>query len=361
MIADYVATAAVEIARMVNHGQVTAVEIARMALARLDQVDGWANAFRTVEREGAVVAARQVDRLVASGAVLPLAGVPIGVKAKTGRAAFVRAGCVVLGTTSVPGPGTPWRTWGRNDRGLTLNPWHSERSPGGSSAGSAVAVATGVVPIATGGDGAGSVRIPAAWCGVIGVKVTSGDVVAPGVLAAWPQDAKAAAEVLLGRELDPRAAAGVWSGDLGFATTDPEQAAVARESIRVPLEDIAVDLVDPQEAWFRHRAGEGVDVSENLRRLAAIFERVDLILTPTTPNPPHGHDGPGATMSTALTWLFNLTGHPAASIPAGFTEDGCPVGLQVIARRGREEDLLAPIRPQWTQAPIRPPASPPPR
>lgn len=65
-----------------------------------------------------------------------------------------------------------------------------------------------------------------------------------------------------------------------------------------------------------------------------------MLLTPTTPNPPHGHEGPGDRYSTALTWAFNLSGHPAASIPAGFGPDGCPVGLQVVARHGEEEVLL---------------------
>ncbi|MDX3135424.1 amidase family protein, partial [Streptomyces europaeiscabiei] len=80
--------------------------------------------------------------------------------------------------------------------------------------------------------------------------------------------------------------------------------------------------------------------AENDRRLAAVFAEADLILTPTTPNAPHGHDGPGDRYSTALTWAFNLSGHPAMSIPAGFDSDGCPVGLQLVARHGEEELLL---------------------
>jgi amidase len=68
---------------------------------------------------------------------------------------------------------------------------------------------------------------------------------------------------------------------------------------------------------------------------------IDLIATPVTPNPPHGHDGPGDAMSVALTWAFNISGHPAIAIPAGMTSAGEPVGLQLIARRHQEADLLA--------------------
>ncbi|MET9230440.1 amidase family protein [Lentzea sp. NPDC003310] len=72
-----------------------------------------------------------------------------------------------------------------------------------------------------------------------------------------------------------------------------------------------------------------------------MFETADLLLTPTTPGPPHGHDGPGERINTALTWAFNLSGHPAISIPAGFDSCGLPVGLQAVARHGREADLVA--------------------
>lgn len=72
-----------------------------------------------------------------------------------------------------------------------------------------------------------------------------------------------------------------------------------------------------------------------------LFAEHDVLATPTTPNPPHGHQGPGDVMSVALTWAFNITGHPAISIPAGRTGTGEPVGLQLVARPGREADLLS--------------------
>lgn len=122
-----------------------------------------------------------VDQSVAEGVHLPLAGVPIAVKASEGVNSWqpqrlIEAGCVPVGATSVLAKGTQWRTWGYTDRGPTCNPYFLDRSPGGSSADSAVAVAMGMVPLATGSDGAGSVRLPAAWCGVLRLKPTNGRV-----------------------------------------------------------------------------------------------------------------------------------------------------------------------------------------
>lgn len=339
---------ATDIAMWVTSGTFSAVDVVEEALGRLDRVEGWLRAFHVVDREAAMKTAREVDQRIERGEHLPLAGVPIGVKRgerPLQRERLMRAGCVPIGETTVPS-GTPWQTWGRNDRGPTSNPWNPDRTPGGSSAGSAAAVAAGVVPLATGVDGAGSLRIPAAWCGVLGIKVTAGalpdrrpdDLAAVGPLARSPEDAKRYLEVVLGRELKTTTRlTAAWSDTLGFADTDEEQAATARACAErlTTITDLDIRLEDPRQAWFartRH--------PENDRRLNEIFEQVDLIMTPTTPNPPHGHDGPGKRMSTSLTWAFNLSGHPAASVPAGFDHQGMPVGLQVVARKNREADLI---------------------
>nr|WP_051865442.1 amidase [Streptomyces griseus] len=403
-----------EIAEAVGSRRLTAVDVVASALERIGRVDPELCAFTEVWEEEALRRALEVDARVAAGERPPLAGVPVGVKGRHGlRTAgpLLAAGCVPVGATSVPGPGTPWQTWGLGRHGRTVNPWRADRTPGGSSAGSAAAVAAGLVPLATGSDGAGSVRIPAAWCGVVGLKTTNGHLptsdrtglAAPGVLARRASDAEAYWRVMCGedvRRLTPggagppgrwgeairRAVSGetvrrpapgeatqwssavptaVWSADLGFADTDPEPAALAHAAalrladsgvIRLVRPYTSLRLEDPAPAWLALRSSAAatlrspgapdLDAAHRLRavndrRLSALFGEAELLLTPTTPNAPHGHDGPGHRYSTALTWAFNLSGHPAVSVPAGLGADGCPVGLQLVAPHGRETLLLA--------------------
>lgn len=329
-------------------------------------------AFIEVWGEEALRRAGEVDARVDAGERLPLAGVPIGVKGRHGlRTAgpLLAAGCVAVGATSVPGPGTAWQTWGRGRHGRTVNPWRHDRTPGGSSAGSAAAVAAGLVPLATGSDGAGSVRIPAAWCGVVGLKAGNGrlpstdrtGLMAPGVLARSVGDVSAYWSVMSGEEPGSGSSppVAVWSADLGFDDPDPDIVAVAHAgavrlaeagALRLVRPGIPLRLEDPASAWLALRT-PGADPTaahriraENDRRLDALFADAELLLTPTAPTPPHGHDGPGDRYSTALTWAFNLSGHPAISIPVGFGPDGCPVGLQLVAPRGREDLLLWTVR-----------------
>ncbi|MDQ0715492.1 amidase [Streptomyces luteogriseus] len=362
------------------------------ALDRIERADPQLCAFVEVWGEEALRRAGEVDgRLDRRGAdpSLPLAGVPVAVKGRHGlRTAgpLLAAGAVAVGATSVPGPGTPWQTWGLGARGRTVNPWRADRTPGGSSAGAAAAVAAGLVPLATGSDGAGSVRIPAAWCGVAGLKTTSGrlpsgdrtGLAVPGVLARTATDAELWWRVV-SEEPAPAEAAlpvtAVWSSDLGFAGPDPEPVALARAAVerleaagvvRLVRPRMPLRLTDPGPAWLALRtrgagpAGAepgGTDLAgaervraENDRRLTALFADAELLLTPTAPTAPHGHEGPGDRYSTSLTWAFNLSGHPALSLPAGFGGDGCPAGLQLVAPHGREALLLAVAREAETRA-----------
>ncbi|CAL9458516.1 amidase [Streptomyces sp. enrichment culture] len=357
-----------EIADAVCAGARRAVDVVAGSLARIERADPVLCAFLDVWDEEALRRAAEVDARVAAGERLPLAGVPVAVKGRRGlRAAepLLAAGAVVVGATSVPGPGTPWQTWGLGAHGRTVNPWRADRTPGGSSAGAAVAVAAGLVPLATGADGAGSVRIPAAWCGVTGLKVTggrfpSGDrtgLAAPGILARTAADAGLWWRVVSARDAPPPRLplTAVWSPRLGFASPDPEPVALARAAVgrlvaagvvRLARPPVRPSLLDPGPAWLTLRT-PGADPGDahrvraaNDARLRGLFSRADLLLTPTAPTAPHGHDGPGDTYSTALTWAFNLGGHPALSIPAGVGTDGCPAGLQLVAPHDREDLLL---------------------
>ncbi|MFD4797646.1 amidase [Streptomyces anulatus] len=351
------------------------------ALERIGRLDPALHAFIEVWPDEALARERE-----ATARRLPLGGLPFAVKGPSGIRSFaarrlIAAGGSPVGATSVPGPGTHWQTWGLGAHGRTVNPWRADRTPGGSSAGSAVAVASGMAELATGSDGAGSVRIPAAWCGVFGLKTTNGLLPSPdrsglasaGVLARSAAAAEPYLRHVLGGggpdavpaqplPLSPPVPLSlplpaVYSEDLGFAEVDPEVAAVVRAAVdrlvaagTVRLLGRDAALLDPVGAWTAVRSGspddpEAVRVRRtNDERLDALLAGGALLLTPVTPNRPHGHEGPGDLYSTALTWAFNLSGHPAASLPAGFTGDGCPVGLQLAAARGADVRLLAAAR-----------------
>ncbi|MGF1646657.1 MAG: amidase [Kineosporiaceae bacterium] len=370
----YRAASGVGLARLVSARRVSAVEVASAALREIEELDGHLRAFVEVWAERALAMAADVDRRIADGEALPLAGVPLALKASEGLDSdqahrLLSAGCVPLGTTAVPGPGTEWKTWGLTPGGRTRNPRHQERTPGGSSAGSAVAVAAGMTPLATGSDGAGSIRIPAAWCGVVGLKTTTGllpprdraGFTAGGVLVRHPHDAgayldavaptTAAGPTAASRSRGPRVA---WSATLGYAAPDEMILdTVRRGAARLFGDDVTdVDLVlhDPAEAWASARGRLPVPMGDarqralraaNDRALADLFAEADVLLTPTTPHPPHGHDGPGQRVHVALTWAFNLSGHPAITVPVGHDPDGLPVGLQMVAPHGHDRLLIA--------------------
>ncbi|HEX2419478.1 MAG TPA: amidase family protein, partial [Micromonosporaceae bacterium] len=228
----WVGATAASIARAVRRGDASATEVVDQHLARIKTVDREVAAFRVIRTVNALAEAEIVDELPdLSG--LPLAGVPIAVKENVpvvgerpclGSAATLRdpadadhetvrrlrgAGAVVVGLTRMPELGL-FATTDDQDV-ITRNPWRLDRTPGGSSGGSAAAVASGAVPIALGNDGLGSIRVPAACCGLVGLKPGRGVVpaglsehdwfglVENGVLARTVGDAAIGFAVLAGR------------------------------------------------------------------------------------------------------------------------------------------------------------------
>ncbi|MGW4438363.1 amidase [Streptomyces sp. NPDC004596] len=192
-----------ESARALARGEVTSRELVEQALARIEAARPTLNAFRLVRAEAALAEAEAADRELAAGVRRPLLGVPVAVKddmdvageptafgcrgefpPAAADAEAVRrlraAGAVIVGKTNTCELGQ-WPFTEGPAFGETRNPWHTGHTPGGSSGGSAAAVAAGLVPAALGSDGAGSVRIPASWTHLVGIKPQRGRI------STWPR------------------------------------------------------------------------------------------------------------------------------------------------------------------------------
>lgn len=191
---------ATELAALIHRGELAAVDLVAAALARIGALDGRVNAFVDLWAEEALETAAAIG----PGDPRPFAGVPTAIKNNRGVAGkrltfgssfpgeatasedahvtrrLREAGFVLLGATNLPEWGITPVTEPRRF-GPTRNPWDLARTPGGSSGGSAAAVASGMLPVAHGNDGGGSIRIPAACCGLVGLKPQRGRIsLAPG-------------------------------------------------------------------------------------------------------------------------------------------------------------------------------------
>lgn len=343
-------------------------------------------------------ALRAAERLEPTG---PLAGVPFLIKARTPPESpiltrLIAAGAIPIGWATRARPGATSLTFGWNGREYTRNPWDLERSPGGSTAGGAAAVAAGVVPLATGGDSGGSLRIPASFCGIVGFKGTYGRIPRPGgralgglttagVIGADLDDVILATSIASGpHRLDPTSLphwpvptepvlARRWRvayfSTLGRWPADPGVDRVVRERLAgcgVEVVDVPLELAPTDEAWSvlsgldNGRGAEAAAANRareirdfNNTALADLFAEVDALVTPTTLTVAHGYDQHEESIVTGdPCWVFNVTGHPAVSVPAGLA-DGLPVGAQIVAPHGADELALAVARQVLTD--LRPP------
>jgi aspartyl-tRNA(Asn)/glutamyl-tRNA(Gln) amidotransferase subunit A len=300
-----------DLAEWVRAGKVGARELVQHALDRIEILDEQVNAFTAVDGDRALASARAIDERVVRGEeVGELAGIPLAVKDLEDAAGFVTshgsaawadaapapsdsilvsrlkaAGCVVVGKTNTPELG--WKGETENATfGATRNPWNLAHSPGGSSGGSAAAIAAGMVPLATGSDGGGSIRIPSALCGLSGMKpslgrVPNGGPEAPGwqflstrgPVARRLCDIVYALDQVIGPDPTdltslpmpepswlaalekPHAPLKVaWSPTLGYADVDAEVREVCERGVRV-LADLGaeiteVDTVFPEDPVF---------------------------------------------------------------------------------------------------------------
>jgi amidase len=263
---------ATELATMIGSREISSRELVEASLRRIDELQPQINAFTHVAHESAPAAAAEID----AGDARPFAGVPIAIKdnrpvagmpitmcsdlfgdfVAAHDAYLVRrlreAGFVIVGKTTLPEMGILPTTESRRF-GPTRNPWDLERTPGGSSGGSAAAVAGEMVPIAHGNDGGGSLRIPAACCGLVGLKPSRGRVsvgpdagdsllVQDGVLTRTVAETAALLDLLVGYELGDATWAPSEEPFAEFAARDPGRLRIGL-ALTPPLEGAAVDSV----------------------------------------------------------------------------------------------------------------------
>ncbi|MEJ2292273.1 MAG: amidase family protein [Deinococcales bacterium] len=464
-----VTLSATELAQLIRRRSVSPVEVVEAHLGAIERRNASINAYVTVLADEALQAAREAERRLLGGAVVgPLHGVPYALKDLFETRAGVRttygsllfrdhvadrtatpvarleaAGAIVLGKTNTPEFGYK----GTTDNllfGPTSTPFAPGKNAGGSSGGSAAAVAAGLAPLAEGSDGGGSIRIPAALCGVYGFKATFGRVASAarpdgfllhtpyahaGPLTRTVEDAALMLQAMVGADprdplslpdLDEDLVAATrapvnglrvaYSPDFGGFPVEPRVREVVERAVTA-LEEQGAHVERVEQTWsrphqelaamwtrtsavraaesavsmgragldlfgeqggaldpdYRHKLELGREVGAVAYRLddvlrteafdavQDVFDRYDLLVTPTLSIAGIDNAADGTTRGPAevegqavdpfigwcLTYPINFTGHPAASVPAGFTEDGLPVGLQLVGRRFEDARVLA--------------------
>jgi len=441
---------AADLGRMIRSRAISPVELVKIFIRRIEAVNPLVNAFCTLTFEGALEEARQAEQAVMDGKPLgPLHGVPFAIKdlvyvkgvrnmrgskiyehfVPTEDAPLVerlkRAGGILMGKTTTPEFGFK----GTTDSpltGITRNPWNLEMTPGGSSGGAAAQVAAGMTPLAVGTDGGGSIRNPASFAGIYGLKPTFGRVpVYPASsldslshagpmtrtvedaalmlsIMAGPDDSdglclEGAPDDYVGRLRDGIKGLRVaWSPNLGFVPVVEKEvaeitarAARAFEELGCHVEEVtATGIEDPLPIhlplWLAGLAGMlghylpeweermdpllvswtkfGLEIpaadfvcaqvsrSELRDKMRRFFQRYDLLITPTLPIAAFragvsAQEGLKDSPVDYRNWspfssIYNLTHVPAASVPAGFTRDGLPVGLQIASHRFADLTVL---------------------
>lgn len=439
---------AVELKAAIDAKEISPVEVTLASLDRQSELQEKLNCFATPTPELAIEAAKTAEKKIVAGEdagllsglplsvkdVLPVKGVQLnlGSRAFADNVAPIDAppverikaqGGSIIGKTTTSELGC--KAVGDCPlTGITRNPWNTDKTPGGSSAGAAASVAAGITPFAICTDGGGSVRIPCSLSGLFGIKPQFGRVpmypasAAPtlahvGSVARTVRDAALLLSVIAGPDRrDPFSVAEptpdflgaceqpiegmrvAWSPTYGYAKPDAEVVEICEKAAKV-FEDLGctvetVDDVmggDPGDLWASEfYAGIGtrlkpvleanaeildpvvVDILSSAldqtlesyysnvfkrydfrEKMRAFFDDYDLLLSPTLPvyafdvglDVPKGlPDDRNAVSWVYYTYPFNLTGQPAASIPAGFSSDSLPVGLQIVSRINSEVDIF---------------------
>jgi amidase len=448
---EFTRLTAVELARLIRTRKAGPVEVAKAHLAAIESVNPEVNAFCTVAAEKALVWAHEAEKAVSKrGRLGPLHGVPIGIKDLTptagirttwGSALFAdhvptqdaevvlrlkAAGAVILGKTNTPEFGAGANTVNKVF-GATRNPWDTALSASGSTGGGAAALAARMVPLAEGSDFGGSLRTPAAFCGVVGLRTTAGlvpkhpatlpwhDQSVAGPMARTAEDCALLLDAMAGfSATSPLSAVLPWKSahglvaraknlkklrvayapDIAGIGVDAEIERICRAAALdlakqgASVEETEISMGDGRDAFIvlrgeamvgnhlarLERIGElGDNLAGNIRaglaltpteiaraehkraeiwhRWRVLFEKYDLILTPTAPVPPFPVEKnypevvAGKKMKTYIDWigpnfLVSLAALPAASVPAGLSAAKLPVGLQIVGPRFSEPLIL---------------------
>ena len=438
-----------DLAGAIRRRELSAREVVAWHLDRIAQVNPRLNAIVSLRPEAALDEAEAADRRAASGEPLgPLHGLPIaikdledtaGIRTTYGSVAFAEhvpvadsllvarlraAGAIVVGKTNTPEFGVGSHTFNRVF-GATRNPWALDRSPGGSSGGAGAALAAGLLPIADGSDHGGSIRNPASFNNVVGLRPTPGLVPDSGAGDIWDTAsvvgpmARTVGDLALMLTAicapdphsplsygDPAAFAGelsrdltglrvAWCPDVGGLPIEPEVLAVLGEArgrlaaLGCSVEDVELDLGRADEAFETLRAlafarafgpslgalrgiakdtliwnveqglaldgpaiaGAMVARSEVFTTVASLMQRFDVLAAPSAQVVPfpveqeYPEEVAGVAMPHYLGWMracsrITVSAHPVAAVPAGFTADGLPVGLQLVGRYRGDRRLL---------------------
>lgn len=439
-----------EQAKLIADGDILSEELVNAHLDQIERVNPVVNAMVTMVAESALEQACEADMARMDGEDMgPLYGLPIAIKDLQNTKGILttqgspiykdfvpesdvlivervkKAGAIVIGKSNTPEFGAGSQTFNAVF-GSTKNPYDVSKTCGGSSGGAGVALATGMTTLATGSDLGGSLRNPAAWSNVVGIRPSPGRVPSVGGDLGWlnlstdgpmgrtVDDVALQLSVMAGD--DPRSPLSLresgagyagslgrdfkdvriaWSKDLGGRPIDAENSRVT-ESVKHVFDDLGL-IVDDDEPDFsttdeifqvlraysfaikhethlrdhpeklketvRWNAEQGlkqsaIDVAhaERLRtrlweQLLGFFDKYEFLAMPVTSVPPfsidleYPNDINGVVPETYLDWMWpcytvSVTGLPAMSVPAGFTKDGLPVGLQLVGRPRDEMGLL---------------------
>jgi amidase len=442
---------ATELTQKIRSKEVSAVEVLRAHFEQIDAINPTLNAIVTYLPELALDIAKQVDEKLNRGDEIGvLHGLPIahkdladtkGIRTTYGSPVFKdhvpeqdaliierlkNAGCITLGKTNVPEFGAGSQTF-NPVFGATYNPYDISKTCGGSSGGAAVALATGMIPIADGSDMGGSLRNPASFCNVVGFRPSSGRVpqypkmngwanlAVNGPMARTVQDIALMMQAIAGYDsrspIAIRESASIfsqsldrdfkdiriaWSPDLGELAVDPQVISTIEQQLPV-FDDIgchvdkahpdfrdAYDIFQTLRAWgfelsfadrfaehgkeqfkdtIRWNVEQGKDLTaaqisraevkrtELYHRVREFMQTYEFLLLPAVQVPPFPVDIPypteinGQKMNTYIDWMMacayiTVTGLPTISVPCGFTDDGLPIGLQIVGRPQADFEVL---------------------